>query len=78
MASLGLGFDCSTKMEINKVLSLGIDPSRIIYAHTTKPPSHLQHAAKVNVDLMTFDNELELYKIKNIFPNARYVSHLFL
>ncbi|KAF2896619.1 hypothetical protein ILUMI_09562 [Ignelater luminosus] len=76
IASLGLGFDCATKMEIDKVLSIGVDPSRIIYAHTTKPPSHIQHAAKRKVDLMTFDNELELYKIKEMFPNARLVIRI--
>ncbi|KAF2896621.1 hypothetical protein ILUMI_09564 [Ignelater luminosus] len=76
LAALGLGFDCASKAEIDKILSLGVDPSRIIYAHTTKPLNHLRHAAKSNVNLMTFDNEMELHKIKNIHPDARTVIRI--
>lgn len=57
--------------EIQKILQLGVDPSRIIYAHPCKPASHLRHAAKVEVPLMTFDNETELHKIKAYYPQAK-------
>jgi len=76
LASLGIGFDCASKTEIDKVLALGVDPSRIIYAHTTKPPSHIRHAAQMNVTTMTFDNEMELYKIKNLYPSTKTVIRI--
>jgi len=36
----------------------------------------VKHAAKKKVDLMTFDNEAELIKIKELFPTARLVLRL--
>ena len=41
-AALGGGFDCASKNEIATVLDLGVDPSRIIYAHTCKQISHIK------------------------------------
>ena len=41
-AALGGGFDCASKNEIATILDLGVDPSRIIYAHTCKQISHIE------------------------------------
>lgn len=71
LAALGCGFDCASKNEISKVLSLGVSPDRIIYANPTKPLSQIQYASSVGVDTMTFDNVNELYKIHKAFPQAR-------
>lgn len=70
LAALGNGFDCASKAEIDQVLKLGIEPSRIIYAQPCKTTSHIRHAARLGVKQMTFDNSDELYKIKELFPNA--------
>ncbi|KAF4523172.1 hypothetical protein B566_EDAN002430 [Ephemera danica] len=71
LAALGTGFDCASKKEISDVLRLGVSPQRIIFAHTTKQNSHLHYALTSRIDLMTFDNVEELYKIKEAFPLAR-------
>ncbi|KAI9244558.1 hypothetical protein BDA99DRAFT_610108 [Phascolomyces articulosus] len=76
LASLGMGFDCASKMEIQQVLELGVDPDQIIYAQPVKQPSFLRYASQNNVSLMTFDNEDELYKIKEIYPNAKLVLRI--
>ena len=65
IASMGLGFDCASKKEIQTVLALDVEPSRIIYAHPTKPASHLRYAATVDVPLMTFDNNAELTRSRS-------------
>ena len=70
LASLGAGFDCASKSEIEQVLSIGVDPSRIIYAQPCKTKSYLRYTAKQNVKQMTFDNTDELYKIKELCPEA--------
>lgn len=70
LAELGTGFDCASKAEIEEVLTLGIDPSRIIYAQPCKTKSHLRYAAQQHVKQMTFDNADELFKIKQLFPDA--------
>ncbi len=54
------------------MLDLGVTPDRIIYANPCKQISHLKFAAEKGVELMTFDNELELHKVKKHFPTARY------
>ncbi|XP_070201022.1 probable ornithine decarboxylase, partial [Littorina saxatilis] len=73
LAHLGIGFDCASQKEISDVLDTGVEPSRIVYAHPCKYPGHIPYAAQVNVDLMTFDNEEELRKIKAAFPAARLI-----
>ncbi|KAL9614286.1 MAG: hypothetical protein Q9167_001242 [Letrouitia subvulpina] len=70
LAALGTGFDCASKAEIEQVLALGIDPSRIIYAQPCKTKSYVRYAAQHAVKQMTFDNAGELYKIKAHFPKA--------
>ncbi|KAK7099977.1 ornithine decarboxylase-like [Littorina saxatilis] len=76
LAHLGVGFDCASKDEISRVLRLGVRPSRIVYANPCKQNSFIRYAAKEKVDLMTFDNEAELYKIKNAYPTARLVLRI--
>ncbi|KAK5000940.1 Ornithine decarboxylase [Elasticomyces elasticus] len=70
LAALGTGFDCASKAEIEQVLRMGVDPSRIIYAQPCKTKSYVRYAAKEGVKQMTFDNSDELYKIKELFPDA--------
>jgi ornithine decarboxylase len=73
---MGTGFDCASKAEIDLVLGLGVDPSRIIYAQPCKTKSYLRHAAKVGVKTMTFDNTDELLKIKTCYPDADLVLRI--
>jgi ornithine decarboxylase len=65
---------CLIQGEITKVKSLGVGNERIIYANPCKSNSYIKFAATEGVDLMTFDNEAELYKIKQLFPDARSVG----
>ncbi|KAM3598190.1 uncharacterized protein V6R79_014842 [Siganus canaliculatus] len=74
--ALGTGFDCASKGEIQLALSLGVSPENIIFAHTTKPPSHLRFACSHGVNLMTFDSEEELTKISQCHSNAKLVLRL--
>ncbi|KAF5304672.1 hypothetical protein FQA39_LY09449 [Lamprigera yunnana] len=76
LAALGTNFDCATEFEMQQVISLGVDPSRIIYAHTTKMLTCLKYAKENNINLITFDNEEELYKMKQIYPEARIIIRI--
>ncbi|KAK3709431.1 hypothetical protein QZH41_020424, partial [Actinostola sp. cb2023] len=71
---LGTGFDCASKSEIELALSVGSKPSDIIYAHPCKKPSYISFAAKRGVSMMTFDSKEELFKIKELYPDAEYVQ----
>jgi ornithine decarboxylase len=57
--------------EISKILDLGVEPERIIFANPVKMASHIKYAAHHGVDTMTFDNHTELSKIKAYHPNAK-------
>jgi ornithine decarboxylase len=70
LTELGTGFDCASKTEIEQVLKMGVDPSRIIYAQPCKTKSYVRYAAQAGVKQMTFDNADELYKTKQLFPGA--------
>ncbi|OMH81178.1 Antizyme inhibitor 2 [Zancudomyces culisetae] len=73
LAELGTGFDCASRNEMDMVLSIGVSPDRIIYAHPCKPSSHLSYATRQGVRLMTFDNADELRKIRRLAPDAQAV-----
>ncbi|KJE98315.1 ornithine decarboxylase 1, variant [Capsaspora owczarzaki ATCC 30864] len=73
LAKLGTGFDCASKAEMDTVLKMGVPADRIIYAHPCKMASHVKFASQNNVRMMTFDNEHELHKMKELYPNARLV-----
>lgn len=52
-------------------MQYGVHGDRIIFAHPAKYPSHIEYARKVGVEQMTVDNESEMFKIKDIFPEAK-------
>jgi len=70
LAALGTGFDCASKTEIEQVLRMGVDPSRIIYAQPCKTNSYVRFVATKGVRQMTFDNPDELRKIARLYPGA--------
>ena len=60
LAALGTGFDCASKQEIETILNLGVDPSRIIYANPCKQNSHIR---LVIVLLFIVQNAVELESV---------------
>jgi len=76
LAALGTGFDCASNGEITQVLSLGVDPSRVIFANPCKATSFIRQSAKSGVDMMTFDNTDELHKIARVHPGAKLVVRI--
>lgn len=72
----GSGFDCASMKELKQMLELGVEPERIIYAHTAKQISHLKYAAENQVMKVTFDSSEELNKIKVFHPRAEVVLRI--
>lgn len=58
------------------MLDIGVSPDCIIYANPCKQISHLKYASQNAVDVMTFDNEFELYKVQKYFPSAKWAKTL--
>lgn len=64
LAAMGAGFDCASLAEIDLVLSLGVNPDRIVFANPCKRHSDIKAAMSKGVYLSTFDTEAELLKLK--------------
>ncbi len=76
LAQMGCNFDCASKEEISMVLSQGVSPDRIIFANPCKASSHIKYARSEDIDLLTFDNVSELYKIKLYHPKAKLLVRI--
>ena len=77
LAGLGAGFDCASNNEISQILDIGgIDHSKIIFANPCKAVSFIRNAARRGIDMMTFDNADELYKIARAHPRAKCVLRI--
>ncbi|XP_020751703.1 antizyme inhibitor 2 isoform X3 [Odocoileus virginianus] len=55
------------------VQHIGVPASKIIYANPCKQIAHIKYAAKHGVQLLSFDNEMELAKVVKSHPRARMV-----
>ncbi|NXK53604.1 AZIN2 inhibitor, partial [Chauna torquata] len=71
LAELGAGFACANKTEIAEVQSIGVLADKIFYSSPCKQVAHIKYAASCGVQLMTFDNEVELGKVARSHPHAR-------
>lgn len=76
LAALGANFDCASENEMKTIIEITKDPTRIIFANPCKMSSQIRYARANDVDLMTFDCEEELYKIKLYHPYAKLVLRL--
>ena len=73
---LGASFDVASAAEMKQVLSLGASPAKIIFANTIKSAEDIEFARKRRVNLMTFDNEPELYKLAKHYPGAQVLARI--
>lgn len=76
LAKLGVNFDCASKNEIAKIIDMKVESNRIIYANPCKMVSQIRFARSHDVDLLTFDSEYELYKLKIYHPDAKLVLRI--
>lgn len=76
LSALGVNFDCASKGEIETVLSMNVTPDRIIYANPCKTRSYVKHAKSRGVNTMTFDCEMELRKIADLYPECRLILRI--
>lgn len=75
--SLGCGFDCASRGELEEAINeIHADPSRIIFANPCKIPEHIAYMKEVGVKRTTFDCVGELEKIKKIYPECEVVLRI--
>jgi diaminopimelate decarboxylase len=76
LAALGANFDCASENEMKTIIEITKDPTRIVFANPCKMTSQIRYARSNDVDLMTFDCEEELYKIKLYHPYANLILRI--
>ena len=70
LADRGTGFDCASLDECARILALGVDPKRIVFAHPIKPIAAIKYAKEKGIARLVFDTENELRKILRYYPDA--------
>ena len=76
LSELGVNFDCASEKEIRSIIDITKDPSRIVFANPIKMSSKIRFARSNDVDILVFDSEYELFKIKLFHPNAKLILRL--
>ena len=62
----GCGFKIQSKKDLELAQSLDLAADWLIFANPCKPNSHIKAAALAGVNVLTFDSEHELKKIKKV------------
>ncbi len=71
LADVGSGFEVASAEELGKVLSLGVQPEKIISSNPVKPPDFIDYAYGTGVKRFAVDSFTEVDKIARIAPRAR-------
>jgi len=71
LAKMGSNFDCASPAEIELVLSLGVEPERILYANPCKRVEDIRFAKENGIMRTTFDSVCELKKMACLFPDCK-------
>lgn len=70
------GFDIASLGELNLLMKLGIDPSRIFYSNPVKIPRHVKAAYKLGVRYFAFDSVNEISKLAKYAPGSNVYLRL--
>ena len=71
LRDLGSCFDIASRYELDRVLSLGIEPERVSYGNTIKKPADIRYFYEKGVRLFATDSEADLRNIAKEAPGAR-------
>jgi len=72
MSELGGCFDCASPKELDLVMKHRVDPAKnIVYSHPCKQIEHIKYFKEKGTELTVIDNEDELLKLKEHWPEAR-------
>jgi len=73
---LGSGYEVASSWELEKVLRLGVDGSRIISSNPVKPLDFIDYAYKSGIKAFSIDSYKEIDKLKKIAPRSRVYIRL--
>jgi len=70
LAELGSNFDVASVQELDKVLALGVDPSRISYGNTIKKEKDIRYSYEKGVRLYCSDSEVDIHNLARCAPGS--------
>lgn len=76
LACLGMGFNCSSKQDVQELLALNHNPARITYTHPYKTKAFLEYAALNNVKRLTVESIKEMILVREHHPKAELLLRL--
>lgn len=76
LSSLGSCFDVASIYELDRLLEIGVDPSRISYGNTIKKSNHVKYAYDKGIRLFATDSENDLINISKYAPGSKVFIRL--
>ena len=71
LAELGSNFDIASIYELDRVMSLGVEPDRISYGNTIKKPKDIRYAYERGIRLFASDSKHDLDNLAKEAPGSR-------
>ncbi len=71
LAKEGSDFEIASTAELDLLISLGVEPSRVQYSNPVKARKYIEYAASKGLVWFSFDSVEELRKIHSIVPHAK-------
>lgn len=66
MAKLGSGFDVVSQGELQRVLTAGGDPKKIVFSGVGKTDEEIAYALKLGINCLNIESEAEAYNVERI------------
>lgn len=76
MKEIGIGFECASTYEFDRVKKIGVDPSDIIFGLPVKTVQTIEHTYKNGCRYYVFDDIRELYKLEQYAPTAKKILRI--
>lgn len=70
------GFDVASRVEVDRVLDLGVDPARLSFSNPVKVPGHVSHAYARGLRVFAADSPGELTKLAQLAPDCGVILRL--
>lgn len=76
LKNLGSCFDIASKYELDQLLKLGVDASRISYGNTIKKSPHIKYAFEKGIRMFASDSENDVMNIAKNAPGSKVYFRL--
>ncbi|ROS01463.1 ornithine decarboxylase [Sinobacterium caligoides] len=73
----GTGFEVASKAELDQLLAMGVQASKVFYSNPVKSPHYIAYAASMGVEWFALDSVEELEKIHRIAPAAKLYLRIY-